>query len=54
MQEFHDSQERQLQKLCNFELGKDDEFKKLSIFRFLKHIDELNKHNHEEEMKYKK
>jgi len=53
MQEFHDSQERQLNKLCNFELGKDDDFKKLSIFKFLKHVDELNKHNEELDSKYK-
>lgn len=53
MQEFHDSQERQLKKLCNFELGKDSEFKKLSVYEFLFHINELNNHNEEIESKHK-
>ena len=53
MQEFHDSQERQLKKLCNFELGKESEFKKLSVYEFLSHINELNNHNQEIESKHK-
>jgi hypothetical protein len=53
MQEFHDSQERQLKKLSNFELGKDNEFKKLSVYEFLFHINELNNHNQELESKQK-
>jgi len=53
MQEFHDGQERQLKKLCNFELGKDSEFKKLSVYDFLFHLNELHGHLNESDAKHK-
>lgn len=53
MQEFQDGQERQVKKLCNFELGKDYEFKKLSVYEFLFHLNELNNHINEIESKHK-
>jgi len=53
MQEFHDLQEKQIKKLANFELGKDSDYKKLSVYEFLFHIHSLNEHSEELDAKHK-
>jgi hypothetical protein len=44
MQEFLDGQEIQLKKLSNFDLGKEQEYKRLSVYNFLFHLWTLDKH----------
>lgn len=44
MQEFLDQQEVKLKKLSNFELGKEQEFRRLSVYEFLFHLWTLDKH----------
>lgn len=44
MQEFLDQQEVKLKKLSNFELGKEQEYKRLSVYEFLFHLWTLDKH----------
>jgi hypothetical protein len=44
MQEFLDTQEIKLKKLANFELVKEQEYKRLSVYEFLFHLWTLDKH----------
>jgi hypothetical protein len=44
MQEFLDQQEVKLKKLSNFEIAKEQEFKRLSVYDFLFHLWTLDKH----------
>jgi len=38
MQEFLDGQEKQIKKLSNFDIGKEMEYKRLSVYNFLFHL----------------
>jgi hypothetical protein len=49
MQEFLDQQEIQIKKLANFELGKEQDFKRMSVYEFLFHLWTLDKHIQEQE-----
>lgn len=49
MQEFLDGQEIQIKKLSNFDLGKEQDFKRMSVYDFLFHLSALDKHNSEQE-----
>lgn len=44
MQEFLDQQEVKLKKLSNFDIGKEQEYKRLSVYEFLFHLWTLDKH----------
>jgi hypothetical protein len=44
MQEFLDQQEVKLKRLSNFEIAKEQEFKRLSVYDFLFHLWTLDKH----------
>lgn len=49
MQEFLDQQEVQLKKLTNFDIGKEQEYKRMSVYDFLFHLWTLDKHASEME-----
>jgi hypothetical protein len=51
MQDFEDEQEIQIKKLSNFEIGKEQEFKRMSVYDFLFHILALDKRAGEMEAK---
>lgn len=49
MQEFLDQQEVKLKKLSNFDIGKEQDYKKMSVYAFLFHLWTLDKHASEME-----
>jgi len=51
MQEFLDQQEVKLKKLSNFDIGKEQEYKRLSVYDLLFHLWTLDKHVKDMEQK---
>lgn len=51
MQEFLDGQELQIKKLSNFDVGKEQEFKKMSVYNLLFHLLALDKEASDAEAK---
>jgi hypothetical protein len=48
-QEFLDQQEAQIKKLANFEIGKEQEFRRMRVYDFLFHLHALDKHAQDQE-----